>query len=120
MEVTHDWLAGTGEATMDSAGDMLRFSGARTTYDVRVKRLAAPPDLDGIGDRWAAKEIKGGAERSLSVRDTVRAQIGNTIFTVDYGRPLMRGRTLLGDLIPYIACGEQEPMQLRGLRRQPR
>jgi hypothetical protein len=101
MEVTHDWLAGTGEALMDSAGDMLSYSGARTTYDVRVKRLAAPPDLNGIGDRWAAKEIKGGPERSLSVRDTVRAQIGHTIFTVDYGRPLMRGRTLLGDLIPY-------------------
>jgi hypothetical protein len=101
MEVTHDWLAGTGEATMDSAGDMHSYSGARTTYDVRVKRLAEPPDLNGIGDRWAAKEIKGGAERSLSVRNTVRAQIGNTIFTVDYGRPLMRGRTLLGDLIPY-------------------
>jgi hypothetical protein len=37
----------------------------------------------------------------LSVRDTTRAQIGNSIFTVDYGRPLLRGRTLLGDVIPY-------------------
>src|SRR4029077_19869774 len=27
--------------------------------------------------------------------------IGNAIFTVDYGRPLLRGRTLLGDVIPY-------------------
>ena len=23
------------------------------------------------------------------------------MFTVDYGRPLLRGRTLLGDVIPY-------------------
>jgi len=31
----------------------------------------------------------------------VHAQIGNAIFTIDYGRPLMRGRKLLGDVLPY-------------------
>ncbi|MEP7326591.1 MAG: DUF2911 domain-containing protein, partial [Gemmatimonadota bacterium] len=35
------------------------------------------------------------------VRDTLRASIGAASFTVDYGRPLLRGRTLLGDIIPY-------------------
>ena len=35
------------------------------------------------------------------MRDTIRAQIGNSVFTVDYGRPLLRGRILLGDVIPY-------------------
>ncbi|HUB60813.1 MAG TPA: DUF2911 domain-containing protein [Puia sp.] len=101
MEITHDWLSGTGAATMDSAGDLLSYSGARTTYDVQVRRLATPPDVKGIADRLEATEIQGGKVKSLSVRDTVRAQIGNSIFTVDYSRPLMRGRTLLGDLIPY-------------------
>jgi hypothetical protein len=37
----------------------------------------------------------------LSVRDTVQTQIGDVLFTVDYGRPLMRGRKLLGDVVPY-------------------
>lgn len=101
IEITHDWLSGTGEAVMDSAGNMLSYSGARTTYDVQVKRLATPPDVKGIADRFEAKETQGGNVKSLSVRDTVRAQIGNSIFTVDYGRPLARGRTLLGDVIPY-------------------
>jgi len=101
MEVTHDWLSGTGEATMDSAGDMLSYTGARTTYDVRVKRLDTPPDVKGVADRLEAKEAAAGSVKSLSVRDTARAQIGNAIFTVDYGRPLLRGRTLLGGLIPY-------------------
>jgi hypothetical protein len=101
IEITHDWLAGTGEAMMDSAGNMLSYSGARTTYDVQVKRLATPPDVKGIADRWEAKETQSGNVKSLSVRDTTRAQIGNSIFTVDYGRPLLRGRTLLGDVIPY-------------------
>ncbi|HXB32005.1 MAG TPA: DUF2911 domain-containing protein [Puia sp.] len=101
IEITHDWLAGTGEAMMDSAGNMVSYSGARTTYDVQVKRLAAPPDVMGIADHWVGKETQGGSVKSLSVRDTIRAQIGNSIFTIDYGRPLMRGRTLLGDVIPY-------------------
>jgi hypothetical protein len=45
--------------------------------------------------------MKNGSVKSLSVRDTVRSQIGNTVFTIDYGRPLARGRILLGDVIPY-------------------
>ncbi|HLX66279.1 MAG TPA: DUF2911 domain-containing protein, partial [Puia sp.] len=101
MEVTHDWLSGTGEARMDSAGDLLSYSGARTTYDVRVKRLATLPDVPGVAARWEATETQGGNVRSLSVRDTTRAQIGHSTFIVDYGRPLLRGRSLLGGLIPY-------------------
>jgi len=100
-EITHDWLSGTGEAMMDSGYNMLSYSGARTTYKVQVKRLATPPDVKGIADRFEAKETEGGNVKSLSVRDTTRAQIGDAIFTVDYSRPLLRGRTLLGDVIPY-------------------
>jgi Protein of unknown function (DUF2911). len=80
---------------------MLSYSGARTTYKVQVKRLVTPPDVKGIADRFEAKETEGGNVKSLSVRDTTRTQIGNAMFTVDYGRPLLRGRTLLGDVIPY-------------------
>jgi DUF2911 family protein len=101
MEITHDWLSGTGEAMMDSGNNMLSYSGARTTYKVQVKRLAAPPDIKGIADRFEAKETEGGLVKSLSVRDTTRAQIGNSTFTIDYSRPLARGRTLLGDIIPF-------------------
>jgi hypothetical protein len=39
--------------------------------------------------------------RSLSVRDTSRASIAGTSFAIDYSRPLARGRTLVGGLIPY-------------------
>jgi hypothetical protein len=35
------------------------------------------------------------------VRDTARAAIGAATFAVDYGRPLVRGRELLGKLLPY-------------------
>jgi hypothetical protein len=101
VEVSHDWLSGTGEAMMDSNYNMLSYSGNRTTYKVQVKRLAAAPDVKDIGNRFEAKEREGGNVKSLSVRDSVHAQIGAATFTIDYSRPLLRGRTLLGDVIPY-------------------
>ena len=101
VEVTHDWLSGTGEAVMDSGDDMLSYSGNRSTYKVEVKRLDTAPDIKAIATRFEAKESAGGSVKSLSVRDTVRTQIGKAMFTIDYGRPLARGRTLLGEVIPY-------------------
>jgi hypothetical protein len=100
-EIAHDWLSGSGDATFDSAGHMLSYSGARSTYDVRVERLTTPPDVQAVADRFEATEAKGGGVRQLSVRDTVRASIGAATLMIDYGRPLARGRTLLGDVIPY-------------------
>lgn len=101
VDVIHDWLSGTGEAVMDSGDNMLSYSGARSTYRVEVKQLTVPPDVKSIAARFAANETASGNVKSLSVRDSVRAQIGNATFAVDYSRPLLRGRTLLGDVIPY-------------------
>ena len=100
VEITHDWLSGTGEAMMDSGYNMISYSGAQTTYKVQVKRLPTSPNVKDIAGRFEAKEARGNVT-SLSVRDTVHAQIGSATFTVDYSRPLVRGRTLLGDVIPY-------------------
>jgi hypothetical protein len=100
-EITHDWLSGTGEATVDSGYHMLSYSGDRTTYKVEVSRLSIAPDIKSIADWFEALETKTGLVKQLSVRDTMQAQIGNVMFTIDYGRPLMRGRKLLGDVIPY-------------------
>jgi Protein of unknown function (DUF2911) len=96
----HDWLSGIGDVTVDSSGRMLTYSGTRSTYKVAVTRTQTPPDLDSIADRLAAAERRVGPQQ-LSVRDTARATIGNATFSVDYSRPLARGRTLLGDVISY-------------------
>jgi hypothetical protein len=100
VELRHDWLAGTGDVTVDSSGRMLTYSGMRSTYKVAVARTATLPDIEGIGDRLAAAERRTGPSQ-LSVRDTARATIGAATFSVDYGRPLVRGRTLLGNVIGY-------------------
>jgi Protein of unknown function (DUF2911) len=99
-EIVHDWLAGVGEATFDSADHMLTYSGARTTYKIDVNRVETPLDVHAFATRFEAAEAKTGV-RQLSVRDTVRASIGQATFTVDYGRPLARGRVLLGNIIPF-------------------
>ncbi|HEU5039492.1 MAG TPA: DUF2911 domain-containing protein [Gemmatimonadales bacterium] len=100
VELRHGWLAGTGDVTVDSAGRMLTYSGMRSTYKVAVVRTPAPPDIDSIADRLAAAERATGP-RQLSVRDTARATIGAATLAVDYGRPLARGRVLLGNVIGY-------------------
>jgi hypothetical protein len=100
VELRHDWLAGTGDVTVDSSGRMLTYSGMRSTYKVAVARTSAPPDVDSVANRLAAAERRTGLQQ-LSVRDTARAAIGAASVAVDYGRPLARGRTLLGNVIGY-------------------
>jgi Protein of unknown function (DUF2911) len=100
VELRHDWLSGTGDVTVDSSGRMLTYSGMRSTYKVAVERTTTLPDIDSIADRFAAAERLTGLQQ-LSLRDTAHATIGTATFLVDYGRPLARGRTLLGSVIPY-------------------
>ena len=99
-ELRHDWLSGWADATFDSAQHMLTYSGARSTYKVDVRRTSAPPDIEAVGERFAALEAAGGMKQ-LSVRDTLQANVGAAAFTVDYGRPLARGRVLLGNVLPF-------------------
>lgn len=99
VELRHDWLSGSGDVTVDSAGRMLTYSGKRSTYQVAVTRTAELPDVESIGNQFAAAEQRAGPAQ-LSVRDTTRATIGAATFAVDYSRPLARGRQLIGDVIP--------------------
>jgi hypothetical protein len=96
----HDWLSGAGDAVFDSAGRMQGYSGQRSTYKVEVVRTAPIADVGAIGDAMAATERQVGAAQ-LSVRDTSRGTIGAASIEVDYGRPLARGRVLLGNVIGY-------------------
>jgi hypothetical protein len=100
VELRHNWLSGTGDVTTDSAGRMLSYSGMRSTYKVAVARTTTPPDVDSLEARLAAAERSTGLQQT-SPRDTARGTIGSATFAVDYGRPLARGRVLLGNVITY-------------------
>lgn len=42
-----------------------------------------------------------GQQQVLSPRDTAEMRFGNDRVFIDYGRPSMRGRTIMGGLVPY-------------------
>lgn len=100
-EITTTALAGFGQIQMDPAGRMRSYSGAKTTYLVEVERLATQPDVEAIAARFAATEKAKGQIGTLSPRGTAQARVGKAVLTVDYGRPMVRGRVLLGGIIPY-------------------
>jgi hypothetical protein len=105
--ITSTGLAGAGVGHLDDKGRMLSYSGQGTTYKQEVKRVTVAnlPDIDAVATRFAAAEKAAGVKRALSVRDTVRATVagaaGTADIMIDYSRPLARGRTLVGGLIPY-------------------
>lgn len=55
---------------------------------------AAPAPAQPQGQQPAAQQIP-------SPRDTVELRFGTDPILVDYGRPSMRGRTIMGGLVPY-------------------
>jgi Protein of unknown function (DUF2911) len=94
-------LAGTGTARLDTLGRLASYSGQGTTYKQEVRRITDVPDIDALAARFAADEKRAGLATELSPRDTARATVGDARVTVDYGRPARRGRTLVGELLPY-------------------
>ncbi len=88
------------KARVDREGRLLGLSGEQTTIKVRVERLPSA-DVEAIARAFAATEASVGAASALSPRDTARAAAGAAQIWVDYGRPAVRGRTVLGGLVPY-------------------
>jgi hypothetical protein len=129
-ELHHDWLSGYGDATFDAQNNLLSYSGTRSTYKVDVQRLEQPPEIETVAARFAADERAQGGAKQLSVRDTVRATIGPAVLTIDYGRPLARGRVLLGNVLPFDRVWRtganaatqfttSAPITLGGIRMEP-
>lgn len=80
--------------TLDDEGRVLSVDATGTTNKVRVQRTA-PMDVEAIArDFWAREQA--GAGYAQTTRDTVRATAAGATITVDYGRPVARGRQLFG------------------------
>ncbi|MFN0158432.1 MAG: DUF2911 domain-containing protein [Bacteroidota bacterium] len=45
--------------------------------------------------------VSGEAQQSLSPRDSVSLTLDTNVVSVNYGRPSMRGRKIMGDLVPW-------------------
>jgi DUF2911 family protein len=94
------WFGGSPQyVRMDRAGRILALDATPTTLKVKVDRLPNA-DIGALATAFAAAE-QGGRPFVMSVRDTVRATVGRANLLVDYGRPLRRGRTIFGGIVPF-------------------
>jgi hypothetical protein len=86
-------------ARVDSQGRILGLRPIKGTQQYSVDRVASA-DLDVYATAFAARESQDGALGLLSHRDTATATAGGANLWVDYGRPLRRGRTIFGGVVP--------------------
>lgn len=90
----------TYRARIDGKGQILGIRPIKGTQQYSVDRVSTV-DIDAYATAFAAKESQGGALGQLSVRDTARATAGGATMWIDYGRPLKRGRTIFGGVVPW-------------------
>jgi hypothetical protein len=94
------WFGGLPQyVRLDREGRILALDATQTTVKVKVDRLPNA-DIAALANAFAATEQSGRAF-VMSVRDTVRATVGRANLLVDYGRPLRRGRTIFGGIVPF-------------------
>lgn len=76
---------------LDGTGSSLGYIGTRASWI----------DIDSVSRAFAEQERRAGPTGSLSLRDTVVAEIGGARLVVDYGRPSKRGRAIFGNVVPF-------------------
>ena len=91
-----DWML----ATVDTDGRLQSVDGSRTTNKVMVTRVP-DADIEALITAFVARDRANQAFGPASPRDSARATIAGANIAVDYFAPSRRGRTLLGDVIPY-------------------
>ncbi|HET9708103.1 MAG TPA: DUF2911 domain-containing protein [Gemmatimonadales bacterium] len=87
-------------ARMDGAG-RLQSLDLRATTDKFLAERVSGLDVDSMTAVFAARELAGKGLGNLSPRDTARATVGGAHVEIDYGRPMRRGRTIFGNVVPW-------------------
>jgi hypothetical protein len=85
---------------VDASGRVLGLNGARTTQKFVTDKVSNL-NYDQVTESFVARERAGTVAGPMSTRDTARAQAGDANVWVDYGRPLVRGRQILGGVVPW-------------------
>ena len=87
-------------ARMDATG-RLQTLDLRATTDKFLAERVSGLDVDSMTAVFAARELAGKGLGNLSPRDTARAIVGGAHVQIDYGRPMRRGRTIFGNVVPW-------------------
>lgn len=99
--VAVDYFGADHYLAVAADGRLLGLNGSRTTNKMMVERVEGPVDIRALAAAGVARERAGTATGALSTRDTVRATVAGADVTVDYGRPSVRGRQILGEVVPF-------------------
>lgn len=89
----------TMRAVVDSVGRVITFDGIGSSLNYLVHRVDSS-EIDSLAVMFAARDAGGGLG-PVSPRDTVRATVHGANFTVEYGRPSVRGREIFGAVVPW-------------------
>jgi hypothetical protein len=92
-------------ARVDRQGRLLGVNGMRTTQKFIVERVPTA-DVRAIAQSFAQREREAGAMRAFSRDDTLHTTAGGARLTISYGRPVKRGRLIVGSredgaVVPY-------------------
>ncbi|MEO1021575.1 MAG: DUF2911 domain-containing protein [Bacteroidota bacterium] len=85
---------------LNEQGDILRLDASQTTRKLTVKRVAEL-DMASIGSRFAALDAGGKSFGGLSGAVEERFAFNGGEYTVSYGSPSKRGRTIFGGIVPW-------------------
>jgi hypothetical protein len=87
---------------VDNRGRVLGVNGMRTTQKFIIDRVNTL-DLELLVQSFVDRERGGQVAGAMSPRDTARAvlQLPPPTIWVDYGRPMVRGRQILGNIVPW-------------------
>lgn len=91
---------GTMDVRVDGEGRIVRLDASETTRALLVTREESV-DVEGLARRYAAMDARGEGMGELSGRGSAEATVHGAEITVDYGRPLKRGREIFGGLVPW-------------------
>jgi hypothetical protein len=107
--------AGPAQVRVDSTGRLLALDGMESTQKFVVRRLREL-DVAGLGTGFAARESAGRGLGPLSTRDSTVARVGDARVAIDYGRPFKRGRSILGEVVPFDQVWRTGANAATGLR----
>ena len=91
---------GTMDIEADQQGRLTVLDASKTTRALRVERRATI-DIDALARSFAARDARGQAMGELSGRGESTTTVHGATITLDWGRPLKRGREIFGALVPW-------------------
>ena len=87
-------------AKTDQAGKVITVDATASTIKTIGQRIPNF-DFDATVSRYADNEKAKGPMGSVSPNDTIKATFKQADFTITYGRPSKRERTVFGNIVPY-------------------